>query len=402
MRVAMVSWEYPPLVVGGISPHVEGLSRALVAAGHDVAVLTLHHRDAPADAVVDGVRVLRAGIELPWIPEDNFLARMASANHHIVQLRTKLMPWWPDLVHAHDWLVAWAGDTLRDLWGVPMVATVHATERGRNGGHVPPGQPAAISAAEWWLTYQARQVIACSQFMVDEVVDAFAVPRDKVSMVPNGVDADVWAPPRSSHHDDGAAGDGNGAGNGVGDGGDGPLIVAWGRVVHEKGFQTLVDAAARLRSDVPGLRVVIAGRGPYLDELRQIAHRSGVDGTVSFAGFVPDAELRALLHQARAVVIPSYYEPFGIVALEALASGAPLVAARSGGLAEILDGNDAALLFPAGDATALADCLRRVLSDPGLAAKSQAAGDALVRGRYAWPAIAEQTTAVYERTLRGY
>ena len=388
MRVAMVSWEYPPLVVGGISPHLEGLSRALVAAGHDVAVLTLHHNDAPEDAVVDGVRVLRARIELPWIPEDNFLARMASANHHIVQLRTKLMPWWPDLVHAHDWLVAWAGDTLRDLWGVPMVATVHATERGRNGGHVPPGQPAAISAAEWWLTYQARQVIACSQFMVDEVVDAFAVPRDKVSMVPNGVDADIWAPVGQSS-----------SGNGDG---DGPLVVAWGRVVHEKGFQTLIDAAARLRSEVPGLRVVIAGRGPYLDELRQIAHRSGVDGTVSFAGFVPDAELRALLHQARAVVIPSYYEPFGIVALEALASGAPLVAARSGGLAEILGGTEAAQLFPAGDAAGLADCLRRVLGDAALAARSQAAGDALVRGQYAWPAIAEQTVAVYERTLRGY
>ena len=390
MRVAMVSWEYPPLVVGGISPHVKGLSDALVGAGHDVAVLTLHHRDAPDDAVVDGVRVLRANVDLPWIPEDNFLARMASANHHIVQLRTKLMPWWPDLVHAHDWLMAWAGDTLRDLWSVPMVATVHATERGRNGGHVPPGQPAAISAAEWWLTYQARQVIACSQFMVDEVVDAFAVPRDKVSMVPNGVDADIWAPVAPSS-----------SGNGNGDG-DGPLVVAWGRVVHEKGFQTLVDAAARLRSEVPGLRVVIAGRGPYLDELRQIAHRSGVDGTVSFAGFVPDAELRALLHQARAVVIPSYYEPFGIVALEALASGAPLVAARSGGLAEILGGTDAAQLFPAGDAAALADCLRRVLDDAGLAARSQAAGDALLRGQYAWPAIAEQTVAVYERTLRGY
>jgi glycosyltransferase involved in cell wall biosynthesis len=123
---------------------------------------------------------------------------------------------------------------------------------------------------------------------------------------------------------------------------------------------------------------------------------------VSFAGFVPDAELRALLHQARAVVVPSFYEPFGIVALEALASGAPLVAARSGGLAEILDGTDAAQLFAAGDAAALADCLRRVLADPGLASKSQAAGEALLRGRYAWPAIAEQTLAVYERTLRGY
>lgn len=376
----MVTWEYPPRVVGGISPHVAGLARALARAGHEVVVLTPAHPDAPEDAVVEGVRVLRAPTELPWLPDDDLLARMASMNHHLVQLVARLGAWRPDVVHAHDWLVAWAGDTLRALWGVPLVATMHATERGRQGGHLPAGQPSGINAVEWWLTYQSRQVICCSGFMVDEVTGAFALPPGKVHLVPNGVDADDWAPPVPAP----PRGD------------DGPLVVTWGRVQYEKGFQTVIEAVARLRADLPTVRVVVAGRGGYLDELRHLARVHGVDDRVRFAGFVSDAELRDLLHRANAAVIPSLYEPFGIVALEALAAGAPLVAAASGGLVEVLDGTGAALLYPAGDAAALADRLRRALTDPAAADAGRRAGVTLVRDRYSWDAVAAATVPVYD------
>ncbi len=381
----MVTWEYPPRVVGGISPHVAGLAQALVRAGHDATVLTLAHTDAPDDAVVDGVRVVRCHTELPWVPEENFLARMASLNHHLVQLSARLGSWRPDVVHAHDWLVAWAGDTLRTLWGAPLVATMHATERGRQGGHIPAGQPSGINATEWWLTYQSSQVICCSRFMVDEVLHAFQLPPAKVHCIPNGVDADDWSPPvpapRRGEH--------------------GPLVVSWGRVQYEKGFQTLVEAAARLRHDMPGLRVVIAGRGGYLDELRHLAHVRGAEHHVHFPGFVSDDELRALLHRASAAVIPSLYEPFGIVALEALAAGAPLVAAVTGGLVEVLDGTGAALLYPAGDVDELEHRLRRILTEPAAAAAGQRAGATLVRERYSWDAVAESTVPVYKAALVG-
>lgn len=379
----MLSWEYPPRVIGGLAPAVAGLSGALVRAGHDVTVLTLHEPSVADDDVLDGVHVLRAHTDLPWLPPDNFVAQMASANHHLVQLGLDLKSWRPDVVHAHDWLVAWAGDTLKTMWQAPLVATIHATEKGRNHGHIPPGQPAAINAVEWWLTYQARDVIACSNFMVEEVIAAFATPPQKVHMVPNGVDAALWAPPEPPPVR----------------GGDGPLVVAWGRVQYEKGFQTLIDAAARVRHDIHRLQVVIAGRGSHIDQLHHQAEMLGVRDVVRFAGFVPDDELRSLLHRCSCAVIPSLYEPFGMVALEALAAGAPLVASTAGGLGEVLRDTGAAALFTAGDVDGLAEALRRVLTDQATNASLRAAAPALL-ARYTWDEIAAQTVPIYEAARR--
>jgi len=384
----MVSWEYPPFVVGGIAAHVDGLARAMARAGHDVVVLSLQRHEhgapiVPDDEVVEGVRVLRATADLPWLPDNDLVARMASANHQLVALAARLGEWRPDVVHAHDWLVAWAGDTLKTLWDKPLVATIHATERGRHGGHVPAGMPAAINAVEWWLTYQAREVIACSKFMVREVVDGFELPIEKVHLVPNGVDPDVWQPavadkpvPRE------------------------PLVVAWGRVQYEKGFQVLVRAIAELRTQLPEVRCIIAGRGSYLPELQSQVDVEGVGDIVDLAGFVPDDELKATLQRASCVIIPSLYEPFGIVALEGMAAGAPTIVARTGGLAEIVDGTDAGLLFEPGNHHDLAARIRDVLTDTTLAAQMRKKAAALIAERYTWDAIAVATVEVYRTACR--
>jgi len=377
----MLSWEYPPLVVGGIAAHVDGLARALVRDGHEVVVLSLHHPSAPDDAVVDGVRVLRAHVDLPWVPDGDLVARMASANHHVVQLAARLGDWRPDIVHAHDWLVAWAGDTLRILLDAPLVATIHATERGRHGGHLPPGMPAEINAVEWWLTYQAREVICCSRFMVREVLDGFELPSEKVHLVPNGVDPDLWAPPVIATPE------------------REPLVLSWGRVQYEKGFQVLVQAIARLRKRVPDVRCVIAGRGSYLAELQTQVDIEGVNDLVTLAGFVPDDELRSMLHRAGCVVIPSLYEPFGIVALEAMASGAPTVVARTGGLAEIVEGTDAGLVFEPGNPDQLAALIEETLTDAVAARSLQQHAAELVAERYTWDAIAQGTLEVYDLAM---
>ncbi|MEI8237906.1 MAG: glycosyltransferase family 4 protein [Actinomycetota bacterium] len=388
MRVLMLSMEYPPLVVGGIAAHVDGLSRAMARAGHEVVVCTVHHPDEPDDSVVDGVRVLRAEDGLPWLPDDAVVARMASTNHQLVQLAARLGDWRPDVVHAHDWLVAWAADTLKTLFDAPLVATIHATERGRHGGHLPPGLPGEINSVEWWLTYQAREVIACSRFMVREVVEGFELPSAKVHLVPNGIDIDLWtglaaAPARSIDQHNGSS----------------PLVIAWGRIQYEKGFQVLARAMARLRHEVPGIRCVIAGRGTYLPELQTHIDVEGVSDIVQLAGFVPDDELRSLLREAACVVIPSLYEPFGIVALEGMAAGAPTIVARTGGLAEIVEGTGAGVLFEPGNHHELADRIAEVIADPTAAERLRVEADALLRSTYTWDAIAQATAEVYRITV---
>ncbi|MFM8312053.1 MAG: glycosyltransferase family 4 protein [Ilumatobacteraceae bacterium] len=383
MRVLMLSWEYPPHLVGGIATHVEGLAAALARAGHDVVVCTPAAPGSDdADESVGGVRVLRADVGLPWLPDDEFVARAIAVNHHLVRITSMLGSWTPDVVHAHDWLTAWAADTLRALHHVPMVATVHATERGRHGGHLPEGLPGTVNSAEWWLTYQARSVIACSRYMVREVIDGFDLPPDKVHLVPNGIDVARWTTGRArppAH---------------------GPLVVAWGRVQYEKGFQVLVRAIAELRHRVPGLRCVIAGRGTYLPELQGQIDVDGVGDIVHLAGFMPDADLRTLLADAACVVIPSLYEPFGIVALEGMAAGAPVVVARTGGLAEILAGTGAGQLFEPGDPHDLAAAIERVVADPAAAEQMRTEAAALLRRTYSWDAVAAATLQVYEAAAR--
>lgn len=376
----MLSWEYPPLVVGGIAAHVEGLAKAMARAGHEVVVASLHDTDTPADTIADGVRVLRADTALPWLPDENLVARMASANHQLVALAAQLGAWRPEVVHAHDWLVAWAGDTLKTLLGVPLVATIHATERGRHGGHVPPGLPGEINSVEWWLTYQAREVIACSRFMVREVVQGFELPPEKVHLVPNGVDVADWEAGRAT-------------------GERRPLVVAWGRIQYEKGFQVLARAIGELRHRVPGIRCVIAGRGTYLPELQTHVDMEGVSDLVQLAGFMPDDELKALLADAACVVIPSLYEPFGIVALEGMAAGAPTIVARTGGLAEIVDGTGAGVLFEPGNHHELADRIAEVMADPDAAEVLRDNAKALLSRTYTWDAIAAATVGVYGAAL---
>jgi glycogen(starch) synthase len=221
--------------------------------------------------------------------------------------------------------------------------------------------------------------------MVEEVEASFDLPPDKIFEVPNAVDPAEWRPPDPPPVR----------------GEDGPLLVSWGRLQYEKGFQFLVEAMASLRRRVPGIHLVIAGRGSHLSELEALAQFLGVADIVEFAGFVPDDELKGLLHRASCVVVPSLYEPFGIVALEALAAGAPLVAAASGGMAEVLEGTDAGLLVPPGDAGSLAQAVERMLHEPGLAQASAAAGERLVTSAYSWDAVVRPTLEVYRAAGAG-
>jgi glycogen(starch) synthase len=383
VRILMLSWEYPPSSAGGMAAHVDGLAHALQRAGHEVVLITRRIAGTDSDSDLAGVRVLRADVDLPWLPDDRITAT-ASANHHLVAVSALLGEWCPDIIHAHDWGVAWASDVLATLYAVPVVTTFHGTERGRHGGHLAPGGPTDVNSVEWWQAHRSRRVIASTKLMVRDVVEGFEVDPDHVTRIPIGIDPAWWEAPSPDEDLDQARSG---------------LVFAWGRVQYEKGFQVLARAVGALRHRIDGLECMIAGRGSFLPELQSQIDIAGVGDLIQLPGFLSDNELREKLHHAGCVVIPSLYEPFGVVALEALAGGAPLIVADTGGLAELVGGTGSALLFEPGNAADLADCIERVLADSELADDLVTRGKALLRASYSWDAIATRTLGVYAEAL---
>ncbi|MGH3658889.1 MAG: glycosyltransferase family 4 protein [Micromonosporaceae bacterium] len=393
MRVLMLSWEYPPVMVGGLGRHVHALATSLATAGHDVTVVTRHGGGAPLEEHLDGVRVIRAPEDPPLFPLTNstLLAWTMAFNHALTRaaLRASQTADEPyDVVHAHDWLVTHAAATVKHHLGVPLVATVHATEAGRHSGWLPSETNRCIHSVEWWLTYQARRVLVCSAYMRWEVSRLFELPRGKVEVIPNGVSPEAWrASPRAV------------AATAARFPGDGPLIVYAGRLVYEKGVQDLLAAVPGLRRRHRRPRVVVAGDGPYRPDLEKLARKLRISRTVAFPGFLDDVDLPALLAAADCLVAPSRYEPFGMIALEAAAAGTPVVAASTGGLAEFVDPGKTGLTFPAGDSEALGESIDLLLADEVSARRISRRAKALVNREYGWATIAARTVAAYRRAV---
>ena len=388
----MLSWEYPPGAAGGMAAHVDGLSRAMASAGHDVVLFTRTNPSCAVDEVNNGVRVVRADVDMPWLRADAEVARAASANHAFVGRSASLGDWRPDIVHAHDWHVGWAAEVLATVFDVPLVTTLHGTERGRHGGHLPVGEPTDINAVEWWLAFRSSRVITSTRLMVREITGGFELDPDVVRRIPNGIDPSWWRV--GARTEDAGTEDHNRTGS-AGAATNRPVVFTWGRVQYEKGFQVLARAMASLRARVPGIVCVIAGRGSYLPELQSQIDLEGVSDIVQLPGFLPDDDLRSAIHRANCVVIPSLYEPFGLVALEALAANAALIVADTGGLAELVGGTGSALMFEPGNSEELADRIEQVLTEPETARAMQRRANELLDATYSWDAIASRTIDVY-------
>ncbi|TDC40461.1 glycosyltransferase family 1 protein [Micromonospora sp. 15K316] len=383
----MLSWEYPPVLVGGLGRHVHALSVALAAARHDVTVVTRHADGAPLEEYADGVRIIRAAEDPVTFPlaTNSLLAWTMAFNHTLTRAALRATEAGTyDVIHAHDWLVAHTAVTLAEHLALPLVTTIHATEAGRHQGWLPEEMNRTIHGVEHWLSNSSTRVIACSGYMRDQVATLFEVPTGQIDVVPNGVDDRAWrARPRAvaSARARFAA--------------DGPLVGYAGRLVYEKGVQHLVHAVPRLRERHPGLRVVIAGDGPYRHELEEETRRLALGSTVRFTGFLDTTQLPAMLGATDATVVPSLYEPFGMVALEAAAAGAPLAVAATGGLAEIVEPGVTGVTFPHSDPEALAGAVDRLVGDEVFARRVAREARSMVGRRYSWAAIADRTASSY-------
>ena len=385
-RVLILSWEYPPLIEGGLARHVRKLSEGLVEIGTEVHVLTRGGEESPAEELPGGVHVHR--VREPTRPADlnEFVTWVERMNSDMlaagVELGDRLSF---DLVHGHDWLVANACDHLARRFDVPLVTTIHATEHGRHQGWINKHPQTYIHGVERWITNRSDRVIACSTFMREQIVDVFGVDEDRVEVIPNGIDPEELRPQDEDElrrlRAEFAAPDES-------------LVLLVGRLVYEKGFQFALEALPSIIERLPKTRFVVAGSGTHEQELRRQAEELGLMEHGTFLGWIGDDVLHSLYCIADVCVVPSIYEPFGLVALEAMASSCPCIVADTGGLREVVPHDEVGLRFRAKDPESLAEMTIRVLDDAELCRRLTA--DAFRHlERFDWGDVAERTAAVY-------
>ncbi|HYZ37634.1 MAG TPA: glycosyltransferase [Pseudonocardiaceae bacterium] len=391
MRIALISEHASPLAAiggadsGGQNVHVAQLAQALGDRGHHVTVYTRRDDSGLPDRVRVGpgvtVEHVPAG-PATILPKDALLPYMAQFGDH---LATRWIAEPPDVAHAHFWMSGLAAHRGARGTDIPVLQTFHAlgVVKRRHQGASDPSPPSRLRL-EAELARDATLVIATCTDEVTELT-ALGVPASRIAVVPCGVDLDRFSPsgPR-------AARDGR------------HRILSLGRLVERKGVETTV----RAMTAVPGAELVIAGGGDAIADAEQarlssVAAACGVQDRVRLLGRIARRDVPALLRSADVVVSVPWYEPFGMVPLEAMACGVPVVASAVGGhLDTVVDGRTGALVPPRNPA-ALAQRLRELLADPARLAAIGSAAAARARSRYGWNRIAVETELLYRQVLAG-
>ena len=391
MRVLILSWEYPPLIEGGLARHVRKLSENLVRQDVEVHVLTRGGEESPAEQEVEGVTVHR--VREPRRPRDlsEFVAWIEHMNADMLAAGVELGDRYDfDVVHGHDWLVAVAGDHLAKRFRCPLVVTIHATEYGRHQGWVEKHPQSHIHGVEKWMANRAERLITCSAYMREHVADIYGLDENRVTVIPNGIDPTDLVPVGdlvelrerfAQPHE--------------------KLVLLVGRLVYEKGFQIALEALPPLIERVGDVRFLIAGSGTAEHELRDQATALGLDDHGTFLGWIGDDVLHSLYRIADLTVVPSIYEPFGLVALEAMASGCPCLVADTGGLREVVPSDErVGLRFHSRDPESLGAMAERLLTDDALRDRLVAEAQEHVL-TFDWADVARQAAGVYAEVTAG-
>ena len=388
MKILMLTWEYPPRVVGGISKVVYDLSHKMVKEGNEVTVVTYRDGDNVKyyenDKGVEVYRVdnymIRPNNFIDWIMQLNF--NMITKTNEIINKNGKF-----DVIHAHDWLVAYSAKSIKESYNIPLISTIHATESGRNSG-IHDETQRYINDSEWMLTYESSEVIVNSNYMKNEVQRLFGLPYDKINVIPNGVNLQLFSNVnidydfRRQYAMDNEK-----------------IILYVGRLVYEKGIQNLIAAMPKVLDRYHDSKLIICGRGGMIDELREQVKYLGIENKVYFAGYCDSKKMQKMYKCADVAVFPSTYEPFGIVAIESMLSGTQTIVSDVGGLNEIIEHGVTGMKSYAGNANSIADSVLSLLFDPKLCANISQNAIKKVKENYNWSKITDSTYYVYQLAI---
>lgn len=378
MRVAYVSAHGCPLAApgagsaGGMSVFLRSMAQALARAGVQVDVYAASHGPCPASSDPRPLRLTHVSTEGAPDFADDLLAAVKEAGTEYV------------LVHSHYWTSAGPGLRLAEKIGVPHVFTGHtiAAIKERAGGAP---EPDARKSAEDAAVRRSHAVVTFTEEESASLSELFGLAPERAYAVPMGVAPGLFRPhPRLE------------ARVALGIRGDERVVLCVGRIEPFKGTDVLVRAVALLRERVRML--VVGGREdePGVAWLRDAARANSVSNLLDWRAAVPQSDLPAYYAAADVCVVPSLHEMFGLVALEAMACGTPVVASDAGGLRELVRHGETGLLCKPGDAAALAEALDTLLRDALLAGRMGAKG-ALRAERFTWDASAARLAAVYEQ-----
>jgi glycosyltransferase, family 1 len=387
MKILMLTWEYPPRIVGGIARVVNDLSKRLIKDGHDVYVVTYREGSAPYYENDKGVHVYR--VDNYMINPNNFIDWIMQLNFNMVAKVNELIAKGEkfDVIHAHDWLVAYAAKTLKNSYDLPLVSTIHATEAGRNGG-IHDEVQRYINDTEWMLTYESSEVIVNSKFMKNDLQRLFGLPYEKINVVANGINSTTYSGVEKDYDFRRQYAADNEK-----------IILFMGRLVYEKGVQHLISAMPKILKNYHDAKLVIAGKGGMLDELKAQVEAMGLGQKVYFTGYLNAKQVSKMYKCADISVFPSTYEPFGIVALEAMLAGVPTVVSDVGGLNEIVEHGVDGMKSYAGNPNSLADSILELLFNPQLCESISKKAKTKVKNEYSWTKIAQDTHFIYQKAI---
>ena len=387
MKILMLTWEYPPRIVGGIARVVNDLSKRLIKDGHDVYVVTYREGSTPYYENDKGVHVYR--VDNYMINPNNFIDWIMQLNFNMVAKVNELIAKGEkfDVIHAHDWLVAYAAKTLKNSYDLPLVSTIHATEAGRNGG-IHDEVQRYINDTEWMLTYESSEVIVNSKFMKNDLQRLFGLPYEKINVVANGINSTAYSGVEKDYDFRRQYAADNEK-----------IILFMGRLVYEKGVQHLISAMPKILENYHDAKLVIAGKGGMLDELKAQVEAMGLGQKVYFTGYLNAKQVSKMYKCADISVFPSTYEPFGIVALEAMLAGVPTVVSDVGGLNEIVEHGVDGMKSYAGNPNSLADSILELLFNPQLCESISKKAKTKVKNEYSWTKIAQDTHFIYQKAI---
>ncbi|MBD1378890.1 glycosyltransferase family 4 protein [Metabacillus arenae] len=384
LRILLLSTEFPPFIEGGLGRHVSDLSRFLSQEGHRVTVLTLHKENKRETEYKHDCRIIRT---IP--PKEFFKDRIEwslNVNFAFIQEAVSLNEEF-DIIHSHDWLTANAGIYLSKIMNIPLVSTIHATEKGRKG-KITSAIEKAIHHLESELITSSSSIIVCSNQMKEEVLNQFSLEPSKLSIIHNGIDPKNFEIPSSAKHILKKYHFQN------------PYLFTMGRFVEEKGIHYLIEAFAKIHKKWPDLYLIIAGKGPWIENYKTIIEKYHIQKRVIFTGFIDELERNILLQNAIASVYPSYYEPFGIVALESLMMKTPLIVSDKGAWTEWIKDQQNGFIFSYVGSQRLDDTIQFVIKHTDLAKQVGQKGYETVMNDFQWKDLVHTVIAVYKHVLK--